>query len=718
MTRRLAALLLAIVAVGGSGLSGAAVPEVRAATPDLTIVTNAHYEVQPDASRVRVTLDMVLTNRLQDTPTKRFYFDHAFLSVLPEASGVKLSWSGSGTPRAVISKRTATYALVRMDLAQRLYSGRSAAYQLVFDLVDKGGAAAREVRVGSSLVSFPVWAYATDDTPGSTVRVVFPAGYRVDVASGDIPPPTTDAAGQTIFQTGKLIKPLTFFAYLVADRPGVYSEKTQRTTVGSVPVDLTIRAWMDDAPWSDRVGGLVARALPLLSERIGLPWPRDGGLVVHEVVSRSTGGYAGLFDPAAGQVEVAYDAGDDVVLHEAAHAWFNGALLADRWANEAFASFYGVDVGTTLKVKANAAGLTPKLETARIPLNAWGAVGTEDTSTEDYAYAASLELARAISERTGPEGLRAVWADAAGRVGAYQPPTVGSDPTSSVGGAASPRETVDGAPDWRGLLDLLDAHSTTSSDDLWRTWVARERDLALLDARKAARTRYDGVLADAGDWQMPRAVRDAMRAWRFDDANSLLDDAVTILDQRDTIATAAAASGLTVPDTLRSAYESPDGFASATLEATAELDVISRYDAAVAARLAASNVIQEIGLLGSTPDGDLELARTSFATGDLTKAAAAARSADAAWTSAEDVGRARLLSVAALALMTLVAIALFAVWLRRRRRRSAAAPTLAAEPGASSGFVGPETYATLAATPDPGEGPEVEATGARGAEAD
>ena len=725
MTRRLGALLLAIVAVGGLGLSPVAAPEVRAATPDLTIVTNARYDVLPDAYRVRVTLDMVLVNHLADTRTKRFYFDQALLHVLPGASAAKASWSGSGTPRVVISKRTAEYAEVRLDLAQRLYSGRSASYRLVFDLVDKGGAATREVRVGSSLVSFPVWAYATDDTPGSTVRVVFPAGYRVDVASGDIPPATTDAAGRTIFQTGKLIKPLTFFAYLVADRPGVYSERTEKSRVAGVPVDLTIRAWVDDAAWSDRVGGLVGRALPLLSERIGLAWPRDGGLVVQETVSRSTGGYAGLFDPAAGQVEVAYDAGDDVVLHEAAHAWFNGALLADRWANEAFASFYGLDVGTTLKVKAKASALTPDLETARIPLNAWGALGREDKSTEDYAYAASLELAQAIAERAGPDGLRAVWADAAGRVGAYQPPVVGGDPTSAVGGGATSPETVDGAPDWRGLLDLLDARSATSFDDLWRTWVARGSDLALLDARKAARARYDTVVADAGDWQMPRAVRDTMRAWRFDDANTLLQDAQTILDQRDAIRTAAAASGLTAPDTLRSAYESPDGFASATLEATAELDVIARYGAAVAARRAASNVIQEIGLWGTTPDGDLELARTSFASGDLTKAAAAARSADAAWTSAVDVGQGRLVSIVALVLAALIAIVLLAVWLRGRRRTSTAAPAEATEPGvsssesgASSGFVGPETYATLAATPDPVEGSEVETTGARGAEPD
>ena len=43
--------------------------------PDLTIVTDARYDVQPDQHRVHVTVDMVLTNHLHDTATKRFYFD-------------------------------------------------------------------------------------------------------------------------------------------------------------------------------------------------------------------------------------------------------------------------------------------------------------------------------------------------------------------------------------------------------------------------------------------------------------------------------------------------------------------------------------------------------------------------------------------------------------------------------------------------------------------
>ncbi len=669
--RRLAVVLLAIVSAAGLLAMPAGVSRVRAASPDLTIVTTARYDVQPAQRRVRITLDMVVTNHLRDTITKRYYFDKAFLSVLPGTSGYQLSWSGKGKPSVRASKRTADYTLLQLNLPQRLYSGKTATYRLRFDLVDSGGKATRDVRIGESFASFPVWAFATDSTPGSSVRVVFPAGFATEVESGDIPAPTRDAADNVVYETGKLSKPLSFFAYLVGDRPGAYAERTVTSTVGETPVTLTIRAWPEDKDWSDRVGGLVARALPILSERIGLAWPRDGGLVIQEAVSRSTGGYAGLFDPGEGLIEVAYFADDFVVLHESAHAWFNGSLLADRWASEAFASYYGLDVARALEIKAGADKLTPELEKARIPLNAWGGIGREMTATEDYAYAATLALARAIAERAGDTALQAVWADAADRVGAYQP-QAGTDTgaTSAVGGLPGGPETVAGPPDWRGLLDLLEAHTTASFDDLWRTWVARDTDLPLLEARAAARARYAAVLQEAGDWQLPRPVRDALRAWRFDDATALLAKASTILVERKAIATAAAASGLTAPDTLRTAFGSPDGFALAALEATAQLAAIDRYDIAAASRLATPDLLQTLGLWDSTPQADLAESRILFATGDLAGSAQAAGIAAATWNGAEELGRGRAISLVFLGLAALCAIGLLvAVWHGRRRRR-------------------------------------------------
>ncbi len=660
MSRRFAALLLAIVAATGLLASPVGSAEVQAAGPGLSIVTDTRYVVQPEAHRVRVTVDMDLKNRLSDTKTRRYYFDHALLAVLPGASAPKFTWTGSGSPKASVTKTTAASTTLRLDLGARLYSGKSARYRLVFDLVDKGGAPGRQFRVSDALVSFSVWAFGSEATPGSTVQVVFPAGYTVSVASGDIPAPTTASDGTIVLQTGSLKSPLTFFAYLVADRPGTLADRVVPTTVGGVAVDLTISAFADDSAWATRVGDLASRALPVLAEQTGLAWPRRDGLDFRETVGRSSGGYAGLFDPATGKIDVAYNASDEVVLHEAAHSWFNGNLLADRWAAEAFASYYARAVAPELKVTVAKAAETdtiaPALEAARIPLNAWGALGAEARPTEDYAYAASLVLARAIGERVGDAGLRAVWADAATRTGAYQPVTAGAP------------ETVDGAPDWRRLLDLLDEHATTSLDDLWRTWVARDEDLALLDARRAARERYAAVVASAGDWMIPRALREAMRAWRFDDANRLMTDAETILAQRSEITAGAAASGLTVPGTLRTAFESPDGFASATAAAQAALEAIARYDAAVAARpTTAGDTFQEIGLWGTSPGADLEAARAQFASGDLAAAATSAGDAATAWTHAGDIGRGRVISLGLL-LAALLALVVAVIWYRGRRR--------------------------------------------------
>ena len=692
-------LALALALASGLLAAPVSVPEVRAAAPDLTIVSDARYEVQPDEHRVRITLNLVLTNHLKDTVTRRYFFDRGFLAVLPNTANFNLSWEGSGVPEVHVSEKTADYTLLRLDLGQRLFSGKSATYQLRFDLIDPGGEPTRDVRVGETLVSFPVWAFATDETPGSTVQVVFPAGFQVEVEAGEISEPSTDPDGQVVFQTDELAEPLDFFAYLVGDRPGAYSERTIDALVRDEVVTLDIRAWPDDPDWSTRVGDLVAGALPLLSFRIGLGWPRDGGLTVREAASRSTGGYAGLFDPKDGLIEVAYYAEDFVVLHEAAHAWFNGALLADRWANEAFASYYGLQVAEELGVPAVGDELTPELIEVGIPLNAWGPIGREATGTEDYAYAASLFLAEEIGDRAGASVLQRVWSDAAAGIGAYQPAAL-----SDLG-----PETVDGPPDWRGLLDLLETHDTDRYDDLWREWVARDSDLVVLGQRLTARQRYEEVVAAAGEWQLPKQVRDAMRAWQYVVADDLFDRAESVLAQRLEIDSAAAASGLTPPPNLEEAFSMPDGFDTAAAEAAAELEAIARYDAAVATRPAEPTPLQVLGMWEATPEADLARSRDLFATGDLASSNDAAEAAAIVWVSAEDVGRGRLVSIIALTLAALLAVAFVVAWIRaiRRRRRRFAAR-----------WVGRDPYATLAATLDPPPPAVVGDEGRKGANPD
>jgi hypothetical protein len=661
IARRFATIALALVAaVGllGTPVGPTAPTEVRAAGQLLTFTSDARYHVQPANQRVRITVDLRVTNPSKDTTTKRFFHEFAYVQVMAGASGFKVDWSGKGTPSVRVVQRRKQDTLLRVDFAQRLYSGKTASYQLTFYLKDPGGAPTRDLRIGDSLVSFPVWAFATNGTPGSTVTVVFPTGYDVKVEAGKIPPATTDETGRSIFRTGRLAKPLEFFAYLVAERPGAYREATIDTDVLGAPTQVKVRSWQDDAPWAKRVGGLLKVALPALGKRIGLDWPAyEQPLTVQEAVSRTTGGYAGLFDPRAGKVEIAYYADDFVVLHESAHAWFNGRLLADRWASEAFASYYATVAAKDLKRKVHIDELTDQLKKSRIALNDWGPVGSDEVAQEDYAYAASLTLARAIAERAGIDGLQAVWKDAQDGVGAYQP---------TGGGAA---ETVDVPPDWRGLLDLLEARTDARYDDLWRTWVARDTDLPLLDARAQTRQRYDALVTAAGDWHLPRPIRDALRAWRFSDATALLSEAEAALASRASVGKAAADAGLIAPATLRLAFEDDDGFDDSSAEAIAELDVIGRYVAAEALRPAEMTPFLTLGLWSLTPEASLVAARDAFAKGDLAASAAASGDAQQTWAGAETIGENRVISISLIVLALLMALTFAISTVRRRRRR-------------------------------------------------
>jgi hypothetical protein len=666
VTRGAVGVLLATAFAVAALLVPVTAIDVRAATPDLTLVSHAHYEVQPRLGRVRITLDITATNRLRDTVTRRFFFDRTYLAVQPDTRGFRIS-SSVGSPSVSVARRTRDQTLLLLSFGRRLASGRSATFRLQFDLADPGGAATRDVRIGDSLVSFPVWAFASNQTPGSRVSVSFPPGFTVRVEAGELSGPQTDGSGRTTLSSGSISAPLRFYAYLVADRPGSYTETTRTVTVGATIARLTIRAWADDAGWTQRVGDLFVGGLPEIAGLTGLEWPDGEALVVEEAVSRSTGGYAGLFDPAEGRVEVAYYASPFVVLHEAAHSWFNGELLADRWANEGFASYYAVAAGKQLGVRARGAPLTPALRRVAIPLNAWQPIGRVSGATNDYGYAASHALARQIAKRAGDAVLRDVWRAVAARELPHSP----DDAPEAERGTA--------APDWRGLLDLLEARTGERFDDLWQAWVVRPEEAPLLAARRTTLADYQRTLEQAGDWTLPRAVRDALRTWRFDEARELLAQARIVLDRQEELAVAARRAGLRPPGRVEELFESRLGFEAAASEADAELRTIDAVVAALRARPSTPDGFQRLGLFGVRPEASIAEASAAFERGDLVEAVRAAANARSTWQGASDVGRSRMLTMIAIALVAGVFLVWFVVRVRRlrrhrRRRRLARAP--------------------------------------------
>ena len=672
---------LALLAALGASLLPALAPVARAAAPDLTVTSETRYDVEPDKARVHVTAQVTAVNHLRDTKTRQFFFDRAYLAVQPGASGFKLT--GPGGPSVHVAGRKADHILLRLDFGKRLGAGGTRTWTLTFDLVDKGGSATRQLRVGASLVSFPAWAFASQSTPGGSVSVGFPAGYNIEVQAPELRAPTTDAAGRVLYSTGRLSQPLTFFAYFVADRPTDYQETIHPIQVAGAPLSLTVRAWPDDPAWAKRIGDLLGKGVPALGDAIGLPWLNEGTLVVAEATSRSTTGYSGLYDPTSGRIEIAYYAGPFVALHEAAHAWFDGNLLADRWANEGFASFYAVKAGKAIGAKVAADPLSARLTAARIPLNAWGPVGSQEPLVEDFGYAASAELARLVVERAGDGKMTEVWLAAHHGIGAYQPPDLDLARGGVAGTTGAPLGAETGAapPDWRGLLDLLEDRTGKPFDDLWRTWVVRPDEAKLLDERAAARARYDEVVKRAGTWRLPALVRQALRAWQFGEATQLLDAADRALADRDAVTAAATAAGLTAPGTLRTAFEGVAGFSAASGEADAELATIGAYGTAVSSRPASLDLVEEVGLWDATPDADLARAKTAFADGRLRESVEASSSARQAWVDARDIGRKRVMSILAAALAAIIGLGLLLGSVRggarRRRRRRAHAHRLA-----------------------------------------
>jgi hypothetical protein len=659
---RIASLAGAVAFALSIGLLPALAPaRVAAARPDLTLVGHATYDVLPDEGRVAVSVRLRATNHLRDTVARRFFFRTAFLTVLPGTSHFRIS-GGSGNPKVSVAQRTADYTNLRIDFGANLAAGRSTTLTLTFDLDDSGGAPERPVRITPSIVSFSAWAFATPDTPGATVELNVPAGYTVAIGRGPLDGPTTTKSGEQAWTSGSIAEPLEFVADVVADRLGTPVETLREVTLTNDPAAILVRSWPDDTAWSERVLGLLERALPLLEDEIGVPWPIDRPLILEESLTRGTDSYAGLFDPAAPRIEVSYAASDVIILHELAHAWFNGSLVADRWAAEAFASYYADIVAIRLGLAATPLEPVDPAAAVAIPLNAWGE--GEPPEAEAYAYAASLELARAISDRIGAENLRRTWALVAARIAAY-PPDPAADPLAEPGAA----EQAAGPPDWRGLLDTLEERAGQPLDDLWRTWVARPEDLLALDERGPARAAYGGTLEAALPWWLPPSIREAMRAWQFDVAGELSVQAEAVLVQRDALEASAAAAGVTLPDRLRQAFEGTGGLDAAAAEAEFEQAIVDAVASAEAARPATTDPGEQImifiGLIAADPEGRLALARTSLTVGDIETAYVAALVAEAAWIDAADLGRTRLVSTVLLTL----ALLLLASLVRQRRRR-------------------------------------------------
>ena len=221
--------------------------------------------------------------------------------------------------------------------------------------------------------------------------MVFPAGFDVDVAGRRHPgrrPRTATARSSS--GRGRLANPLTFFAFLVADRPGAYAERRRPRRSAASRSTLTIRAWTDDLAWAKRVGG---------ARRAGPAGPRraDRPALAARRRARRPGGGQPLDGRLCRPVRPAERPGRGRLLRRRLRGPARGgARLVQRQPAGRPVGERGVRLvlrprggrRRSVKVKADGDELTAGARKRRIPLNAWGPVGRADKATEDYAYAA------------------------------------------------------------------------------------------------------------------------------------------------------------------------------------------------------------------------------------------------------------------------------------------------------------------------------------------
>lgn len=661
-----AAAALILLGLGPAVLPGRS---TLAADRGLVVVAQTRYQALPEQQRVHVTIDAVATSYTPNPEDGIAYYPSSIFAVQAGATNVFASSSGQ---RLAVALDTSDpdFVGVTVNFSEGVSFEQSYPYRVTFDLPDPGGAPDRNLRISPSIVAFPIWAFGSNDEPGGSVTVILPAGFRPTVQGEDLTP-SIGAGGEIILATASLPDPFDFFAYLSADRPGAFSDTLLTVQVGGQPAPLKIRTWQDDPGWGTAMTSLMTDGLPELQRLIGLPYDSPGTLVIEEAATSRLGDYAGIYNKLSGIIRVRYDADAYVGLHEAAHIWFNGDLFRDRWIGEAYAEFYGVQAAQAIGASGDTFDLTDELMANKIPLNDWGEIGAVELGVEEYAYAASYHLALLIFGRTDVTGLQAVWRGADRSEMAYQPANADGD--AQVAGDVN----LEG---WQQLLDLLDERAGATFDDLWTDWVVNDEEQRQLEARAAARDQYASVVADAGAWNLPKDLRNAMGSWKFEEAETAMTLAGVVLDARNEIASDASDLDLTPPAELEELFEQEGGLKAANAEADLQIEVLADISAATERVAEEETILESIGLLGADPAADLEAARAAYEADQLDVAGREADRAFAERAGAAEAGQTRVL-LAGGGVVVLASATIVAIRFRPRRRAVTPAAAIGAGPG-------------------------------------
>ena len=381
----------------------------------------------------------------------------------------------------------------------------------------------------------------------------------------------------------------------------------QTIAFGSRTVQLTVNESPGDQEWARRVTGVVVAAGPALEEMIGVPYPGPEAMGISEMTDEQLRGYAGLAgcSHVVCHIRLSEDFRDTTLLHELTHAWTQS--FRNRWLAEGMAEYISDRAAARINGRPlpapEAAGDRPPYPlldwTIPIDLN----TAEEEQITSEYeGYYWSQRFFEQLEATVGPDAVRRTMA----AVIPLQAGTVGV----------------------RRFIDAVD-EAGVQADDLFIRYVfPPDREQEIRD-RRVARDRLDALTARSAaeapelsqDELAP--VREKLVPWEFAGALATLDrleqgfNAYLQLRERlSMLNSRATQTGLAYPYPLQNAVATWD-FAPFLETIDAANGAIDAYLAAEQKLSAPRGIWQRIGLLGRSPDAELDRAAQAFASAGL-----------------------------------------------------------------------------------------------------
>ncbi len=288
------------------------------------------FELIPDEAKVRATITYHIRNVDPKTVTRRSYYYYYAIPLPSKARNITVSGEASLLPGQPVALNT-YFNRQEVSLTNQLFYHDTARFTVKYDLV------------GASKSTFRFFAYG--HVGASQVTIMVPRQHKSEVflsepgylkrqtATHDLYSYSVPGGSGRGFVTevSAVIRPESTEAKVLSDI--IFSNNKR------IPID--IQYWQDEEHEARYILDLYGRAIPILEEIIGVPFPPSYPLIVKKATLQEMKGFDGRNSGKGGiAIEASRINTSAVLIHELAHFWAASPPFGEAWMREGFADLY------------------------------------------------------------------------------------------------------------------------------------------------------------------------------------------------------------------------------------------------------------------------------------------------------------------------------------------------------------------------------------------